>query len=57
MGSGSSKVRIGRVGDHRRELPADINAEMDAIWRDEIEAKLGMTSYQALRETLIQEST
>ena len=57
MGSGSSKVRSGRVGDHQRELPADISAEMDAIWREEIEAKLGMASYQALRETLIQEST
>ena len=38
------------------ELPTDISAEMDAIWRDKIEAKLGLASYQVLRETLVQES-
>ena len=55
-GGDAAKVRGGRVGDHRQELPTEISAEMDAIWRDEIEAKLGLASYQALRETLVEES-
>jgi hypothetical protein len=29
---------------------------MDAIWHDEIEAKFGLASYQALRERLVQDS-
>jgi len=55
-GGDAAKVRSGRVGDHRQELPADISAELDAIWSDEIEVKFGLPSYQALRETLIEES-
>ena len=34
------------------ELPADISAALDAIWRDEILARFGLTSYQALCEAL-----
>jgi hypothetical protein len=55
-GGDAAKVRSGRVGDHRQELPADIRVEMDAIWHDEIEAKFGLASYQALRERLVQDS-
>jgi hypothetical protein len=34
------------------ELPADIGAEMDAIWREVVEARVGLSSYQALRAAL-----
>ena len=46
------KVKTGRVGDHRTELPAEIGAEMDAIWHKTIEARTGLASYQALRAAL-----
>jgi hypothetical protein len=49
-GGDSAKVRKGRVGDHRTELPADVCAEMDTIWQEAVEAKVGLSSYQALRE-------
>jgi hypothetical protein len=51
--SASAKVRKGRVGDHRTELSADISAKLDAIWREEVEARVGLSSYQALREALV----
>lgn len=54
-GGDATKVRRGQVGDHRKELPADISAEMDAIWRAEIEANLNVSSYPALREKIMQE--
>ena len=56
-GSDATKVRSGRVGDHQKELPADISQEMDDIWRKKIEVTLGLASYQALHEALIQENT
>jgi hypothetical protein len=45
-------VKTGRVGDHRTELPAEIGAEMDAIWRETVEPRTGLASYQALRAAL-----
>jgi hypothetical protein len=47
-----TKVNNGRVGDHRIELPAEIGAEMDAIWRETVEPRTGLASYQALRAAL-----
>jgi len=47
-----SKVKTGRVGDHRTELPAAIGKEMDAIWREVVEPRTGLASYQALRAAL-----
>ena len=47
-----TKIRNGRVGDHRVELPAEIAVEMDAIWRETVESKTGLSSYQALRAAL-----
>lgn len=55
--TGAAKVRNGRVGDHRHELPADVIAEMDAIWKEEIEAKFGIVSYQNCCQLLKQESS
>jgi hypothetical protein len=54
-GSDSSKVRKGRVGEHRVELPSDVAAEMDAIWRREIGATLGFASYAELTDALARE--
>lgn len=51
-GGESSKVRKGNVGEHVRELPSDIINELDRIWRDEIEARIGFPSYAALRATI-----
>jgi len=42
------KIRNGRVGDHRTKLPEEIGTEMDAIWRETVEPKTGLPSYQAL---------
>ena len=53
-GSDSAKVRKGEVGAHRYELPDHIGAELDQIWHEEIEAKYGFASYQALRDALTQ---
>lgn len=47
-----TKVKTGRVGDHRTELPVEIGAEMDAIWRETVEPRTGLASYQDLRAAL-----
>lgn len=54
-GGESSKVRAGRVGDHRRELPEEICAELDRIWKQEMEANFGLASYEAMRAQLADE--
>jgi hypothetical protein len=54
-GSDSSKVRKGKVGEHQYELPPEISAELDDIWRQEIESKLGFASYAALTDALARE--
>jgi len=46
------KVKHGRVGDHRTQLPAEIGAEMDAIWQKTVAPNPGLASYQALRVAL-----
>jgi hypothetical protein len=51
-GSDSAKVRKGRVGEHKTELPAAIAAELDQIWREDIEAKFGFPTYAALSAAL-----
>ena len=48
----TSKVRNGQVGAHRTELPVDIGMEMEAIWRETVEIKTGLSSYNALRAAL-----
>lgn len=46
------KVKNGRVGDHRTQLPTAIGAEMDAIWREVVEPRTGLASYRALQTAL-----
>lgn len=52
-GSDSAKVREGKVGSHRVELPAEIGARMDQIWSEEITASLGFADYEAFRDALL----
>jgi hypothetical protein len=55
-GGDSSKVRNGRVGDHLVEIPKDVSQELDLIWREEIETRLGLPCYEAMREQLTREN-
>lgn len=52
-GGDSSKVREGRVGDHKRELSQEIIDELDAIWQKEIAERFGLATYQALQNELV----
>ena len=38
-----------RLADRFREVSGDIRAELDAIWKREIEAAIGLPSYEHLR--------
>ncbi|MFT5011440.1 MAG: hypothetical protein ACI9HY_001339 [Planctomycetaceae bacterium] len=52
VGSDSSKVREGRVGDHKENLsPAIINA-LDKVWQKEITPITGCKNYEKLQEKL-----
>lgn len=51
-GGDSSKVREGRVGDHKQELSEEIRKELDELWQSEIGERFGLASYQALRDEL-----
>ena len=56
-GSDASKVRIGKVGTHRSELPGEISDEMDEVWQAQVTPKLGFPSYQHFREAVRSPST
>jgi aryl sulfotransferase len=49
----TSKVKNGNVGDSILYLPPETLAEFDEIWKEEINAKLGIASYQELRQALM----
>jgi hypothetical protein len=49
-----TKVYNGRVGDHRSALPAEIGAEMDAIWQETVTPQTGLASYEDLGEAVAQ---
>ncbi len=51
-GSDSAKVRQGRAGGHRAELGAEVLAEMDAVWREEVTSRYGYASYQEMVDAL-----
>jgi Sulfotransferase domain len=51
-GSDSAKVRRGGVGGHRRDLPADVGAALDAKWAAEITPRLGYRDYAELEAAL-----
>ena len=54
-GSDSAKVRPGTPGGHARAVPAEIAAELDAVWRREIGA-LGFRDYASLVAELEREA-
>ncbi len=51
-GSDSAKVRAGRVGGHRAEMPEELSASLDAIWAETVTATLGFKDYAALEREL-----
>ena len=51
-GGDSAKVRIGKVGSHRHELPAETAAALDARWREVVTPKLGFPDYASLEAAL-----
>lgn len=51
-GSDSAKVRTGEVGSRKVELPAEIQAELDARWTEEITPHLGFAAYEDLLAAL-----
>ncbi|MEE2777582.1 MAG: sulfotransferase domain-containing protein [Acidobacteriota bacterium] len=53
-GSDSAKVREGKVGASKVELSADLSAELEELWRDEIEAQIGFASYAEVCDALAQ---
>ena len=53
-GSDAAKVRKGGVGGHKKELPAEIGAAIDAAWAEYIEPETGFADYKGL-DTAIRE--
>jgi len=47
-GSDSAKVREGKVGKNRRELPPEVADAMDRIWRETVTSKTGFADYTEL---------
>lgn len=51
-GSDAAKVRTGRVGGHKDELPAEAAAMLDARWTEVVTPRLGFPDYAALEAEL-----
>lgn len=47
-GSDSAKVRKGGVGGHKKELPPEIGAAIDAAWVEHVEPETGLSDYASL---------
>ena len=54
-GGDAAKVRRGEVGQHRRELSAELAATLDGVWAEQVAGPLGLASYGELRKTLAAE--
>ena len=48
-----NKVRNGQVGESKIAVPDEIKQELDVVWRDAITAKIGLNSYDDLRQELM----
>ncbi|MCG8423444.1 MAG: sulfotransferase domain-containing protein [Proteobacteria bacterium] len=46
QGNQPPKVRAGKVGGYKGEMPDSVIEAMDALWKQEMEHKLGIRSYQ-----------
>ncbi len=53
-GSDSAKVRAGKVGSHKAEMPASLAAQLDAIWAERVAPVTGFASYAELEAALRQ---
>lgn len=51
----ATKVRAGRAGDGRVELPPAVLERLAQRWREDIARPFGLESYEALRDTLARE--
>ena len=51
-GGDSAKVREGRPGEHAQSLSEADSRLLDEVWRQEVERRIGMPTYDALREAL-----
>jgi len=47
-----NKVRSGQVGESKQHVPEEIRKELEAVWQEEIAVKLGVSSYEDLRQQL-----
>jgi hypothetical protein len=48
-----NKVRNGQVGESRKAVPEEIRKELDRVWQEEITTRLGLMSYDDLRNELV----
>ena len=48
-----NKVRNGQVGESKQGVSDEIKKELDAVWREEITPKIGLSSYEDLRKELM----
>jgi hypothetical protein len=48
-----NKVRNGRVGESKQDLPDECRYELDALWQEVITSKTGLNSYEDLRKELV----
>lgn len=51
-GGDSTKVRAGRIGDHKEALSPEIIEALDAKWKQEVEPATGFATYEALTASL-----
>jgi hypothetical protein len=49
----TSKVKNGNVGEAKLQVPEQVMAEFDKVWRAEITASIGLKSYEDLRKELV----
>ena len=47
-GADSSKVREGRIGDHKKSVPDSIIEALDAAWAEKVEPVTGFANYDEL---------
>jgi hypothetical protein len=47
-----NKVRNGQVGESRNTLSDEIKQELEVIWQEEVAPRIGINSYEELRQQL-----
>ncbi|MEM7336068.1 MAG: sulfotransferase domain-containing protein, partial [Chloroflexota bacterium] len=54
LGSDSSKVRAGEVGNHKRELTPRLKDELDQRWREFILPATGFKHYNDFQKAIVE---